>query len=102
VRSLTRGWVASESVKSKCEFGVMSPDMVEWFSKNWAVLVSAPAVFASLTIIGLVFGYAVGTYFKNGEIAILEGLLSMKANLKSHPLTRRKPRSIACRANSQR
>jgi hypothetical protein len=50
----------------------MSPDMVEWFSKNWAVLVSAPAVFASLTIIGLVFGYAVGTYFKNGEIAILE------------------------------
>lgn len=50
----------------------MSPDTIEWFSKNWAVLVSAPAVFASLAITGIAFGYLIGTYFKNGEIAVLE------------------------------
>jgi hypothetical protein len=50
----------------------MTADTVEWFSKNWAVLASAPAVFASLTLIGLGVGYFVGTFFKNGEIAILE------------------------------
>lgn len=50
----------------------MSPDTVDWFSKNWAVLMSAPAVFAGLAVIAIGFGYLVGTYFKNGEISILE------------------------------
>ena len=47
-------------------------EIVEWFTKNWAVLSSAPATFAGLAIISSGVGYVVGTYFKNGEIAILE------------------------------
>lgn len=50
----------------------MSPDAVEWFSKNWTILASAPVVFTSLAMIAAGVGYTFGTYFKNGEIAILE------------------------------
>jgi hypothetical protein len=50
----------------------MSPDVVQWFAANWAVLSSAPAVFIGLAAICGGLGYFVGTYFKNGEIAILE------------------------------
>jgi hypothetical protein len=50
----------------------MSPDIADWFTKNWTILSSAPAVFVGLAIIAIGFGYLVGTYFKNGEIAILE------------------------------
>jgi hypothetical protein len=45
---------------------------VEWVSKNWSVLTSAPWVFVTLAVIGMVLGYTFGTWFKNGEIAILE------------------------------
>jgi hypothetical protein len=48
------------------------PDTVEWFSKNWAVLSSAPWVFVGLALIAVTAGYIIGTFFKNGEIAILE------------------------------
>jgi hypothetical protein len=50
----------------------MSPDVADWFTKNWTVLSSAPTVFIGLAIIAAGFGYLVGTYFKNGEISILE------------------------------
>jgi hypothetical protein len=50
----------------------MSPEIVDWFTKNWVTLSSAPAAFISLVVIAAGFGYVVGTYFKNGEIAILE------------------------------
>jgi hypothetical protein len=50
----------------------VSADAIEWFAKNWGVLSSAPAVFIGLAFICGGFGYVVGTYFKNGEIAILE------------------------------
>jgi hypothetical protein len=45
----------------------MSPEVVEWFAKNWAALSAAPAAFVSLAVIAAGFGYIVGTYFKNGE-----------------------------------
>jgi hypothetical protein len=54
------------------ESDAMSPDIAEWFTKNWTVLSSAPAAFGGLAIIALGLGYLAGTYFKNGEIAILE------------------------------
>lgn len=47
-------------------------DPVEWFSKNWTVLSDAPWVFAGLAVIAGTAGYAIGTYFKNGVISILE------------------------------
>jgi hypothetical protein len=50
----------------------MSPEIVEWFTRNWATLSSAPAAFISLAAIAAGLGYFAGTYFKNGEIAILE------------------------------
>jgi hypothetical protein len=50
----------------------MSPEVADWLMKNWTVLSSAPGVFGGLVIIALGVGYLVGTYFKNGEIAILE------------------------------
>jgi hypothetical protein len=51
----------------------MSPDSaVEWLSNNWQVLVSAPWVFVTLAIVVAGLGYIVGTWYKNGEISILE------------------------------
>jgi hypothetical protein len=50
----------------------MSPETIEWFSKNWPVLTSAPWVFAALAVIAAGIGYTFGTWFKNGEISILE------------------------------
>jgi hypothetical protein len=50
----------------------MSADPIDWLSKNWAVLSSAPWVFVTLAAIFAVIGYTVGTWFKNGEISILE------------------------------
>lgn len=45
---------------------------MEWLSKNWAVLSSAPWVFVTLAVISAGLGYVFGTWFKNGEISILE------------------------------
>jgi hypothetical protein len=50
----------------------MSSETVEWFSKNWSVLTSAPWVFVTFAVIALGMGYMFGTWFKNGEISILE------------------------------
>jgi hypothetical protein len=50
----------------------MSPDPVDWLSKNWAVLSSAPWVFVTLAVISAAIGYTFGSWFKNGEISILE------------------------------
>jgi hypothetical protein len=50
----------------------MSPEIADWFARNWTALSSAPTVFAGLVIIASIAGYRIGTYFKNGEIAILE------------------------------
>lgn len=50
----------------------MSPDSVDWLSKNWSVLSSAPWVFLGLAVLAFSVGYVVGAWFKNGEIAILE------------------------------
>ena len=50
----------------------MSTDPVDWLSKNWAVLSSAPWVFATLAVVSAALGYTFGTWFKNGEISILE------------------------------
>ncbi|MDX3970658.1 MAG: hypothetical protein QHD01_29260 [Bradyrhizobium sp.] len=47
-------------------------DPIDWLSKNWTVLASAPWIFAGLAVIASTAGYIIGTYFKNGEIAILE------------------------------
>jgi hypothetical protein len=50
----------------------MSPETVEWFSKNWSVLTSAPWVFVTFAVVAVGIGYIFGTWFKNGEISILE------------------------------
>ena len=50
----------------------MSADPIDWISKNWAALSSVPWVFASLALLSGGIGYVVGTWFKNGEISILE------------------------------
>jgi hypothetical protein len=50
----------------------MSPDTVKWFSENWAALTAAPWAFITLAVIMLAGGYVIGTWFKNGEISILE------------------------------
>src|SRR5215216_273339 len=50
----------------------MSADPIEWLSKNWGALSSAPLVFMTFAVIAAGIGYAVGTWFKNGEISILE------------------------------
>jgi hypothetical protein len=51
-------------------------EFVDWVSKNWVVLSSAPWVFATLAVFFAGIGYAVGTWFKNGEISILERRLA--------------------------
>lgn len=50
----------------------MPIDPFSWIEKNWQLFLSAPAAFGGLAAIMLGTGYAIGTYFKNGEIAILE------------------------------
>jgi hypothetical protein len=50
----------------------MSPETVKWFSENWAALTVAPWVFVTLAVLMLACGYVVGTWFKNGEISILD------------------------------
>ncbi|MET4170829.1 hypothetical protein ABIB99_001911 [Bradyrhizobium sp. LA6.1] len=54
----------------------MLADSIEWLSKNWNVLSSAPWVFASLAMLSAAITYIVGTWFKNSEIAILERRLT--------------------------
>jgi hypothetical protein len=53
-------------------FPFMSPDTVKWFSENWAALTAAPWAFITLAAIMLAGGYVFGTWFKNGEISILD------------------------------
>jgi hypothetical protein len=50
----------------------MSLDLVDWVTKNWTVFSSAPGAFIGVAIVAAGLAYAAGTYFKNGEIAILE------------------------------
>jgi hypothetical protein len=51
----------------------MSPDAaVEWLSKNWQVLASAPWVFVTLAIVVAGLGYIVGPWYRSGEFSILE------------------------------
>jgi hypothetical protein len=49
---------------------------IEWVSKNWSVLTSAPLVFVTLALFGAGIGYMFGTWFKNGEISVLERRLA--------------------------
>jgi hypothetical protein len=50
----------------------MSPDTIKWFSENWAALTAAPWVFITLAVIMMALGYIAGSWFKNGEISILD------------------------------
>jgi hypothetical protein len=57
----------SPAIRARGAMG-MSPETIEWLSKNWSILSSAPWVFVALTLIAAGIGYTFGTWFKNGEI----------------------------------
>ena len=50
----------------------MSPDTVKWFSDNWAALTEAPWLFVTLAVIVAAVVYAISTWFKNEQIAVLD------------------------------
>ena len=52
--------------------GVILTVNLDWLQKNWDVLISAPFAFVTCVVGSFVVAFAIVSYFKNSEIAILE------------------------------